>query len=350
VEVFADYYNRYKRLYQYSIIAHECFGHAALLEQARFYADPPEPSSYVQLALQKAKGKVQNADLEMGETLGEYRETIQMIKSPLKSLRKFLLDDKTRNLRLLLALAKKDKRGVNRLLGRTGKASAEAMTSTWLELRYGLRPLVSLVQDVVEKVNSKKYAFYDPDKIRSARSSLSFSSKQALNDLEVNYVAYGIRGSAVAEHSITAMASVQYRQDREQGILDQLGLTPRFLPETLWNLTRLSFVVDWLFTIGPWLATLRVNPGCNVLGNTGGIRVKTKITLTSLEARVSSGNGAWSAVSCPSSSITLDTYTRECQVAMSYLPHFTWGRTLDLFKAIDSISLIWQFLPNKKGK
>jgi hypothetical protein len=36
-------------------------------------------------------------------------------------------------------------------------------------------------------------------------------------------------------------------------------------------------------------------------------------------------------------------YGREVSPDLSYLPHFTWGRVLDLFKAIDSIALIWQF-------
>jgi hypothetical protein len=41
-------------------------------------------------------------------------------------------------------------------------------------------------------------------------------------------------------------------------------------------------------------------------------------------------------------------YSREVNPELAYYPHFTYGRVLDLFKAIDSVALIWQFF-GKKG-
>lgn len=308
----------------------------------------PSTAAYEQLALQKAKSKVAAADLDLGETLGEYKETIQLLRDPLGQLKKFLLSDRARNWRLLLALAKGDKRQINRLLGRTGKASADTMSSTWLELRYGIRPLVYLIQDVIEMVQRKQKAVFDPSKIRSARSTLSFTEEDSL---EYNYLIQSIQfeGDVEVKDLITVHAAIQYRQSDEQSFLDTLGLTPRYLPETVWNLTRLSFVVDWIFSIGPWLGSLRVAPSVDVLGNTVGVRIKRTIH-PQYTARYNTPTTVGEGTHCPMPNMEYNSYDRKCNVDISYLPHFTWGRTLDLFKAIDSISLIWQFLPQLTRK
>jgi hypothetical protein len=46
--------------------------------------------------------------------------------------------------------------------------------------------------------------------------------------------------------------------------------------------------------------------------------------------------------------VSRSSYTRKVDLDLSYLPHFTWGRVLDLNRAIDSISLLWQFAKQLK--
>lgn len=310
----------------------------------------PTTSAYEQLALQKAKSKVGAGELELGEDLGEYRETIKMLRNPLGQLKKFLVDDRSRNLRLLLALAKKDRREVALLLGRTGKASVETMTGTWLELRYGLRPLVGLVQDVVKMVNDKQMNVLDPDRVRNCRSTLTFTeTKSDIYERRIDLYYVYARSKVVVEDVITASASIQYKIAEQSSLADTLGLTPRFLPETAWQLTRLSFVVDWIFTIGPWLASLRINPGIEILGNTVGVKVARNITAQIYQARHVNVQ-SWTSANTPESTYETRKYDRKCHVDISYLPHFTWGRTLDLYKLVDALSLIWQILPNKWRK
>jgi hypothetical protein len=161
------------------------------------------------------------------------------------------------------------------------------------------------------------------------------------------------RANCTVDETITVNASIQYRQGAEQSSLDQLGLTPRFLPETAWQLTRCSFVVDWLLSIGPWLASLRVAPSITILGNTVGTKLVENFSIDNLEGRVNFGSvyTNWSDAELPiDDTYTRSSYDREINVDISYLPHFTWGRTLDLFKAIDAASLIWQFMPKRKRK
>jgi hypothetical protein len=343
---------KYERLSRGVVYHYSCEVDGAILCDAINYAKNatpiPDSASYVQLVLQKAQAKVMNADLALGETLGEYKETVNMLRSPLKSLRKFLLDDRSRNWWLLVALWRKDRKTVNRLLGRTGKASAESMSSTWLEMRYGLRPLIMLLQDVIDKVNKKRQSVWDPDKIRRAKSSMVFYRTKTY-DREYAVSAVQIRCKLIVEDTYRVYASVQYRQEKAQSFLDQLGLTPRFLPETIWELSRLSFVVDWIFSIGPWLGTLRWNPNCRILGHTTGVRHTRKISAVNIRVRYYYTPASWTSIK-GSSSVTYNTYHRKVDISDETSPHFTWLRTIDLFKAVDLLSLIWQFLPKKRKK
>lgn len=112
-------------------------------------------------------------------------------------------------------------------------------------------------------------------------------------------------------------------------------------------------MVDWIFSIGPWLGTLRINPGITVLGNTSGFKHERTVRVfkTEMRARSSYANVPFTTIPHAHQeggdvAIRTETYERKVDVNLEYVPHFTWGRTLDLFKAIDSVSLIWQFCQN----
>lgn len=337
------------------------FWRYSLPNQADLNVKPHVSSDYEQLALQKAYGKIRAGDLPLGESIGELRETIEMLRSPLSALRKFFVDDNTRNLRLLKAfvLNRYWESESKKLLGRTGIASIEAATGTWLELRYGLRPLISLVQDVVDRIRDKQVEAFDPEKIRSVRSNLEFGPIQTWTDPVINPSGrVCARSHCLVEDEYVSSASVQYRQSEKASFLDSLGLTPRHLPEVAWELTRCSFVWDWLISIGPWLASLRINPGVEILGNTVGFKHSRKISVfsTQLCTRGANPDIPWTTLNNAHGKegdldvLTKSSYARKVNVELSYLPHFTWGRTLDLYKTIDSLSLIWQFLPQKFKK
>jgi hypothetical protein len=326
------------------------------LEQSSLMVPPRTSEDLSQLSLQKVYGKIRSSDLDLGEALGEYKETINMLRSPLKNLKKFLLDDRARNLRLLRALAQKDRRDVALLLGRTGYASLETMSDTWLELRYGIRPMYMLIQEIIERVNAEQRSILDPKKIRSRRSRLTFTDKTTVKPY-FGIADCGMRCSATVEDVYTSVASVQYTQVSPDSVLDTLGLTPRFLPEVAWELTGCSFVWDWFFTIGPWLATLRIKPGINILGNTSGFGHQRKVTLNDLSIRFENPvtpwreiEGALSSEEGQKNASLTESYDRKVNVDLEYLPHFTWGRTLDLFKAIDSVALIWSRIDKKSIK
>jgi hypothetical protein len=328
--------------YKYCCKIFDSLPHGYAIKNAYDVYPLPTMSDYRQKVLQKAQAKVGGSDLSLGEDVGEIRETIEMLRSPMSSLKKFFLDDSSRNLRLLVALARDDRKGVGRLLGRTTAASLDAMSGAWMELRYGFRPLVFLLGDVIDLVDRSATGAFDPLKIRKKKAQL-------LDTEEFSYHHTFAIGSMAFETLIEVKdvlkqnASVQYRQSAELSGFDQFGLSPRFWPETAWGLTRLSFVLDWLLDISTWLQTLRFNPDCTVLGNTVGVKLKRTIKVRGLRYRYNYSKAPW---------ITWNTtamhdyehYQRWPNVDLSYLPHFTWDMGMDLFKAIDSVSLLWQLV------
>lgn len=248
---------------------------------------PNSTSSLKERALQKALAKLGKSDVGLGENLGELRETIEMLRSPFKGLRDFLFNRNYHNLGLLQKIEHYSnsgewvgprKLGTKGLCLLEGRKAAEVAMSSWLELRYGLMPLVYTIEDIMELVKEKVVAL-DPQRIRSARAREKLTETSKSTVPRYGYYKFLYDTTLQVEDTYTAYASVQYRQKEPFGDLSKLGLSPRFLPELVWELTRLSFVVDWWFSIGDFLGSLRIIPEIEILGNTVGVKVDRRVSI-----------------------------------------------------------------------
>lgn len=293
-----------------------------------------------QHALQKAHAKLGAADLALGEDLGEIRETLQMLKDPLSALRKYLSEGGIPNLKKIKNLLKYQKTG--RYLGKSGKKAAKTAADTWLEVRYGFRPLMLLLGDLVEQANATMYDVWDPNKIRSVRARIEGTVDETRSTGNIGGIMDATnKYEYVNIDELVAHASVQYTQTIDMSGLMKLGLSPRFWPETFWELTRLSFVWDWFISIGPWLNGLRFTPEITVLGNTTGISLKrtTKGTLVGVYL-----NGLGNPVTPISASGTrqLQLYKRYVGTEVPLTPLIRLDQALDLNKLVDLLSLTFQ--------
>lgn len=248
---------------------------------------PPITSSignYSERALVKAYGKLGAADVNLGECIGEYRETLNLLRHPFLELRKFLSSSNYRNLGLWQSLThyslsgKWVERG-GRVI--TGKRAAKVAADTWLEFRYGFMPLVYTVMDIMEMVDKKKGVLFNPNLIRKAVANVKAeTSIPFLTDTLTYGTSYtNMRLSSTGTDKMNFHASVQYKLTAPPALLKRLSLTGEFLPEVAWELTRLSFVVDWWYGIGPWLATLRFTPEIVVLGNTVSYKIDRNVSV-----------------------------------------------------------------------
>jgi hypothetical protein len=184
---------------------------------------------------------IDTAPFAFGEDLFELGETIKFLRSPFKPLRslsrKFNKDVRKRYRRSKVKNAK--------ILGRV-------VSSTWLEYRFAVTPLVRSAFDLAE-------AFaWTPKEVPPRLTARGFSSQEESN-LEERIYDYG--GSATKGFNI----ETQERADVHSGILYSLdnpvrdwrftfGLRAKDIPETLWAVCPFSFMVDRVVNISQALA------------------------------------------------------------------------------------------------
>lgn len=301
--------------------------------------------NYPSRVLQRAYGKLGDGKVGMGENLGEIRETLQFLRSPFKTLRDFLASSNYRRLGLWNTImhysnsGKWVERGGRQI---SGVRAAKVAADSWLELRYGLMPLVYTVQDLIELVNAAM-GRANSNVIRTVRASTKV--KRPIVFLANPYFGAQLGNTelfcdATGEDELTFRACVQYRMVGVPSLAQQLKLTPRFLPELAWELTRASFVVDWWFDVGAWLGTLRLTPEITVLGNTIGIKIDRQVSIN-----VRSGvAGIYGAAKTPRGKFVAyrkTSYERRINQDLPLLPLFK-SEVNSINHAVDALALILQ--------
>jgi len=297
-------------------------------------------TSLEKIALQKALGNVNAAVYDLGQELGEITETLQMLRHPLKNLRDYLEEQRWLE-------AKRDLLNylrTGRFRMKTGRRAATMATSTWMEIRYGLRPLLMSIEQVIKMVRDKTDAM-QPGQILSAKGSCSpvvIDSETFDYDLCADTAYCDLYAKSEITTEAAAYASVQYIRMTGQHSLEKVGLNWNNIPELAWELTRLSFVVDWFYGIGPWLSSLRIKPGIQILGNTVGY--KETVTFRITDARVSNvfGNLQSEGVTTADGEFVRESYNRVVNSNMLTMPQFTAGKWLNHAKVIDLLAIAFQ--------
>lgn len=342
IQILATYYGtRYRVTYTGCI-------DAALLSTSPALSVPAAVTLLQNETLQKAYSKLGKAEFGIGEDLGELRETIQMLRSPFKSLREFFAGkskDGTTNFDRLWDLLVYNR--AQNFRSMSGARAAKAASDTWLEFRYGFRPLVGSIGKVVEAIQAVDDKNFDPNTIRSCRSRKTKSTVDKTTGTIPSWPGGG-NGSITTETEWIVRASVQYRQSRPYSMIKRLGLTPSSWPETAWELTKLSFVVDWLVSIGPWIETFRFKPEITVLGNTVGTKCSMISSTHNITMISGYGDAATPTPVPPMSTRRRTWYKRDVGVKPPNLPVFRCGDVFDIWKTIDSVTLILQRLKTLK--
>lgn len=235
--------------------------------------------------LTEAYAKMHTSDTLAGEQIATMKQTIGMIRSPFKSMTK-LAKRAQKRLRQRQAQIRKtywrDRKRLRLIKAKPiqfqelAKAFAvdlqRAVASCWLELRYGMMPLMFDVESHIEYIQANLDTCA-PTIRRVARSSQRIAQK---NDSWEGPVGCGLdyvyEPRARAEWSLSrrVSAGVIYSVSPQSNIsqlVGHLGLRVRDLPATAWELVPLSFVVDWAINIGDWLQAITPVPGIQPLSN-----------------------------------------------------------------------------------
>jgi hypothetical protein len=207
--------------------------YAPFLESSEDFATQRE------IAVTKAFSKVDSSIASIPVTLGELRETKEMLVKALISLRNFNKVLKVYRDKLKYAL---DKRG------RTAFVADEILNG-WMQVRFGWLPFVGDVKNLhcamtaLPNYQNRQTFRAGETFVDQAQDIYPVSLNSGSMTFDVNRTVY-----RVTNISAGVLCSQRYG-----GIPDTYGLTK--FPSVLWELTRLSWAVDYFFNVGDVIAS-----------------------------------------------------------------------------------------------
>lgn len=187
------------------------------------------------LAVIQAHGNIAKPDVQALVSAAELGKTIDMLRNPFSGLR-----DWTRRLFDV-------GRGYRRK--HSAKDTLDMVQNTWLEWRYGWRPLIYEVKGIQKALH---HQLTDNGRARSRgfnRQEISGSG---------TYVGGNYQLSANWSRNYTAesWAGVLYDYNLPQSMKYNQLLGLYDIPSAAWELTKYSFVFDWAINIGDWLRAI----------------------------------------------------------------------------------------------
>lgn len=216
----------------------------------------------------------------------------------------------------------------NRALDPLSRAS-----STWLELTYGWKPLLSDVygaaQAIAKSQNRPHYVTVRSQRIvyDQAISSRRIGHGDALLINTTDDILYVIKKSISFEVSNTAAKTLS-----EAGISNPVNLG--------WELLPYSFVVDWFLPIGNYLGNIDATAGCAFVSGTRSARIENKKLEQASGTQHSGIDGAWTYVGYSQGSRTELIVTRRKLLAFPGNPLPQLKNPLSLSHVTSAFSLL----------
>lgn len=184
------------------------------------------------IAIAEAWANVDESELAALASLGEMPETVAWINSLLY-----------RGVRLLKFFRKK-KSILEALKGQTTKQRIDAVSNLWLELRYAVRPLVFEMRQAVEALQAaiRRNTRKTGRGLHKTETLLKSSNVQVCHQMNLNV-------QCISRLTNEYRTGVLYTIDEDiNGILAIWGLDKPL--EAIYELTFLSFMLDWFFNVG----------------------------------------------------------------------------------------------------
>lgn len=229
--------------------------------------------------------------VELGIILGELKETLGLLGDTIIELLELYRAVKRGNLKAAYRVLRH--RGTKNLPTRIPKRSAvnkervaaglpvlsrsKFAASQWLELQFGWLPMIQDIYSIIEYV---KGLISSP----SASPWLSFKGIGEGKRVTRSTLSHGLdteKWECDVESTETYHVSLCGSFSVEGGffdILNSIGLdNPAYIA---WNLLPLSFVIDWIVPVGPWIESFTALAGLNPIEFTPSIRM-TKVEVLS---------------------------------------------------------------------
>lgn len=205
-----------------------------------------------QIALAKAYAKMNQSTLLSGEIIHDLDQTVRMLRRPFAGA----VD--------LLKRMHKYRRRIN---AKTYTQAVKAAADTWLEYRYGWKPLLLDCDAIIDLAVQKRSRDWRALVVRSSESQ-SFSQTVDFSNLTFSSV-WKASGTLQRERVVKAHAGIMFRSVETTDFMSEtnriLGTRPRDLAVTAWEIIPYSFVVDWFVNVGTWIEAVVPNPDVEVI-------------------------------------------------------------------------------------
>lgn len=291
-------------------------------------------------AVQKAHAKLISADLDLGEFLAELPDTINMARNGVNLLLKGIKNAQ----RSGFTWAKADRARRLLLSGKTYKSLPARLANAWLTWRYGIRPLIWDVQDIIKEAN--EFAFKsDFSGLRRVRGRVEKSSSQVYSyGLSAGWSGLEYDAKEYVEMSMKGEAVVYFSYGSDFGpvnyILQKYGLHPNQFPYLLWQLVPLSFMLDWFVDVGTWVKAITPKFGMTIHGCSAS--QKTRINCS----RIASSRNAYAGWEYQSSplhdKLIVECINRRKQTLAGAIPHLKPKIILSIQQQADLLSVLLQ--------
>lgn len=184
-----------------------------------------------------ARAGVRSGNAEGLESLFQLQQTLQLLRSPLLGMAK-----------LWKAFMKSP----------ASWRTASALSAEYLKLRYGLMPLVSDVRAIAKALDGLSSSTWHSSRSKGALGDqLSVVEHASIGNLVVDFQTdfdhqVNVRAVSLDAYNLTLATELGVHMDR--------------LPYTLYNLIPFSFVADWFWNLGSYVAASTPRAGINHLG------------------------------------------------------------------------------------
>lgn len=273
-----------------------------------------------------AYAEANERELDVLTALSEMPETIKMFADIAKAL--------VKPRKTALEFWKLYQKEMRKSKGAVGVKAVDHLSSAWLQYRYGIMPVYYLYRDLKEQLDRDVKIFQasrkkDVVKLESGIQE-TLSLPGGWNGGPAARANYAISG----EHKLEFLLRRIYTMEQLQG--KRYGVS---IPATMWELTTLSFVVDWAIQFGDLITAL--TPTCAEAEASAAItRVQYGIDCEIIgyvprdATEVLTGNTGRFA------RITLDSYSRSVG---SGTPSFQIpvGLQMNLKRTLDGFALSW---------
>lgn len=277
--------------------------------------------------IQKALVKIKDEKFNLGTFLGELPESQRHFKKTLKDVVDLYRSVKKGDLKKLKILAKRGRafvkrRGIMVPVQRVTKS----VSQRWLEWRYAICPWVYTLDDSLSYLHRSA--------MKPSISRIGSGGREFHNELtSEKYPLYTITRSTQGEAQGRVVA--YFRVNIQAEAFKQLGLLNP--AAVLWELTPLSFVVDWFLPVGDFIGHLDAMAGVSVLSATYSIAYKGTISQPNVSYYDKRVNGVVYTGSFGNHRSQIDGYHR-VPISLSK-PSFKFGSSPTGKQLIDLVTL-----------